>query len=89
MTASHGPARVGKRTAHRDRSSTPPAPVDDRGRRRDRSSGFIGFRFAGAVRGGAEAILCLTAGRAIYRWPWALASHRRPLGISSTHFFRL
>jgi hypothetical protein len=42
MTASHGPARVGGRTAHRDRRSTPPAPVDDRGRRRDRGSSFTG-----------------------------------------------
>jgi hypothetical protein len=42
MTASHGPARVGRRRAHRDRLSTPPAPVGDGGRRRDRGSGFIG-----------------------------------------------
>jgi hypothetical protein len=57
MTASHGPARVGKRTAHRDRSSTPPAPVDDRGRRRDRSSGFIGSACGGGEgRGGRNSV---------------------------------
>jgi hypothetical protein len=44
MTASHGPARVEGRRAHRDRRSTPPAPVDDRGRRRDRGSSFTGPR---------------------------------------------
>jgi hypothetical protein len=51
MTASHGPARVGRRTAHRDRCLTPPAPVGDRGRRRDRGSGFIAYALArSAVR---------------------------------------
>ena len=40
MTASHGPARVEERCAHRSRTSTPPVPVDDRGRRRDRGTSF-------------------------------------------------
>ncbi len=42
MTASHGPARVEERCAHRSRTSTPPVPVDDRGRRRDRGTSFTG-----------------------------------------------
>ena len=51
MTASHGPARVGQRTAHRDRCSAPPAPVGDRGRRRDRGSGLIAHALARSAVG--------------------------------------
>ena len=44
MTASNGPARVEEHERIAIVASTPPALVDDRGRRRDRGSSFIDLR---------------------------------------------
>ena len=79
MTASHGPARCRRAVSASRRTSTPPAPVDDRGRRRDRDSSFTDVGAAKQcrkVRGRDE-------GSAPHQWKQTLPLVSRP-GLSPT-----
>jgi hypothetical protein len=63
------------------RASTPPVPVGDRGRRRDRDSIFTDVGAAKAMpkgEGEGRRVPHLTSGSRRCRWSRAPASHRRP-----------